>query len=188
MECRICHQPISFVRGHYPGHKRQATRAVHNNELPRVLSESNGEVVQPHPGAGRRLRQELEAQHSRNQPAAAAQPAEQETPAYADIRQENLAVAGGQRLAAELEQYTAVSPELTAGDIDAAWQRAEASGEETPGGHAATPDQDSVDEIGRAVGMELQDNQELHTHEELLAKRDRHRWELNRSSADGDSI
>ena len=54
------------------------------------------------------------------------------------------------------------------------------------GGHAPTPDQDIVDEIGRAAGIELQDNQELQTHEEILAKRDRHRWELDRRSADTD--
>lgn len=101
-----------------------------------------------------------------------------------DTTMENLAEAGGRRMQREQEEYNSVSPVLTGGDIDADWQEAEDSGEETPGGHVATPDQDNVDEIGRAVGMELQDNQELHTHAEILEKRDRHRWELDRRSAD----
>ncbi|HZS04208.1 MAG TPA: DUF6335 family protein [Blastocatellia bacterium] len=104
------------------------------------------------------------------------------------IIEENLAAIGARQMARELEQYHSVSPVLTAGDVDADWQEAEETGEETPGGHVATPDQDNVDQIARAVGMEFQDNQELRTHDEVLAKRDRHRWELNRSSTDGDSI
>jgi hypothetical protein len=94
----------------------------------------------------------------------------------------------------EFERYHAVSPELPAGDLSSERQEgekrqeAEDSGAETPGGHVAAPDQDNVDEIGRAVGMEFQDNQELRTHDEILSKRDRHRWELDRRSADGDSL
>jgi len=103
-------------------------------------------------------------------------------------REDNLAEIGRRLMEREYEKYHAVSPEQTAGDVDASWQEAEDSGAETPGGHVATPDQDNVDEIGRAVGMEFQDNQELRTHEEILARRDRRRWELNRGSADGDSL
>ncbi|HWQ32085.1 MAG TPA: DUF6335 family protein [Blastocatellia bacterium] len=101
---------------------------------------------------------------------------------------DQMADTGGRMLEEELEEYNSVSPELTAGDIDADWQGAEDSGSETPGGDVPTPDQDNVDELGRAVGLEFQDNQELQTHDEILARRDRHRWELNRSSADSDSI
>jgi hypothetical protein len=72
--------------------------------------------------------------------------------------------------------------------VDARWQEAEDSGAESPGGHVATPDQDNVDEIGRAVGMEFQDNQELRTPEEVLSRRDRRRWELDKRSADGESL
>jgi hypothetical protein len=101
---------------------------------------------------------------------------------------ERQANSGRERMAREFEQYTSVSPELTAGDIDARWMEAEDSGAESPGGHVATPDQDNVDELGRAVGMEFEDNQELRTHDEVLSKRDRHRWELDRRSIKGDSL
>ena len=88
----------------------------------------------------------------------------------------------------EFEKYHSVGQELTAGDVDARWQEAEDSGAETPGGHVTTPDQDSVDEIGRAVGMEFQDNQELCAPDEVLSRRDRRRWEMDKRSADGESL
>ena len=47
------------------------------------------------------------------------------------------------------------SPTLSAGDLDAKWDVGD-SGEETVGGSAPTPDQDNVDEIGEAVGLEFQ--------------------------------
>jgi|SRR5215470_1332381 len=104
------------------------------------------------------------------------------------VREDDLAEIGRRLIKREFDKYHSVSPEQTAGAVDASWQEAEDSGTETPGGHVATPDQDNVDEIGRAVGMEFQDNQELRTPEEILAKRDRRRWELNRGSANGDSL
>lgn len=64
---------------------------------------------------------------------------------------------------------------------------AEDSGAEAPGGHVAKPDQDSVDELGRAVGIEFQDNQELRTHDGILYGRDRRQCEPDRRSADGNS-
>jgi hypothetical protein len=75
MECRICNQRISFVKGSHPGRKRKSTRAVHESELSDALTQANGEVVTPHPGAQRKLRQELEWKHRREQQAQAeAQP------------------------------------------------------------------------------------------------------------------
>lgn len=106
------------------------------------------------------------------------------TPDRETVLKDNWAEEGRHMTERELKEYHSVSPVLSANDVDADWQEAEDSGEETVGGHVATPDQDIVDEIGRAVGMEFQDNQELHTHDEVMAKRDRHRWELDRRSAD----
>jgi hypothetical protein len=104
------------------------------------------------------------------------------------VTKDNLAETGRRLVEREFEKYHSVSPELTAGDVDARWQEAEDSGAETPGGHVATPDQDNVDEIGRAVGMEFQDNQELSAPWEILSRRDRRRWEMDRRSADGESL
>jgi erythromycin esterase-like protein len=101
---------------------------------------------------------------------------------------DDLAEMGRRLVERESEKYHSVGPEFTAGDVDARWQEAEDSGAETPGGHVATPDQDNVDEIGRAVGMEFQDNQELRTPEEILLRRDRRRWEMDKRSANGESL
>lgn len=103
-------------------------------------------------------------------------------------REEELTDIGRRFSAHELEMYHALGLELSAGDMDASWQEAEDSGAESPGGHVAIPDQDSVDEIGRAVGIEFQDNQELLAPEEVLSRRDRRRWELDKRSADGESL
>jgi len=46
--------------------------------------------------------------------------------------------------------FTATSPTLTGGDVDADWKRAAGVGEEAVGGSVATPDQDRVDDIGDA--------------------------------------
>jgi hypothetical protein len=101
---------------------------------------------------------------------------------------DDLAEMGRRLVERESEKYHSVGPEFTAGDVDARWQEAEDSGAETPGGHVTTPDQDNVDEIGRAVGMEFQDNQELCAPEEILSRRDRRRWEMDKRSADGESL
>ena len=50
---------------------------------------------------------------------------------------------------------------LTGGDVDADWEDAYAVGDEAPGGDNPTPDQDRVDDIGKALGVEYQDNEEL---------------------------
>ncbi|HXG59293.1 MAG TPA: DUF6335 family protein [Thermoanaerobaculia bacterium] len=76
-----------------------------------------------------------------------------------------------------------VTPELSAGDLDARWDQAEASGEETVGGSVPTPDQDMVDEIGRAAGVTYQEGEPLRVGEKE-EERDRHRWELDPASAE----
>jgi hypothetical protein len=102
------------------------------------------------------------------------------------LRMDNLAEIGAHRTAQELEQHKSTGPELTGGDLDADWQGAEAVGDEAVGGHAPTPDQNVVDEIGRAVGIDEIDGKELHTSEEVVAQRDHDRWELDPRSADSE--
>lgn len=82
-----------------------------------------------------------------------------------------------------LRNHTSTGPAMTAGDVDADWEDAESVGEEAPGGDNPTPDQDVVEEIGRAVGIEYDDDEELQGGNEV-AERDRHRWELDPASKD----
>jgi hypothetical protein len=51
-------------------------------------------------------------------------------------------------------------------------------GEETPGGTTPTPDQNDVDEIGRAYGLQEEDTGALRSAAEVLSRRDRWRSEL----------
>ncbi len=72
---------------------------------------------------------------------------------------------------------------MTGGDVDADWESAYSVGDEAPGGDNPTPDQDIVDDIGRAVGVQYNDNEELKGEKKLL-ERDKHRWELDPASSD----
>jgi hypothetical protein len=80
-------------------------------------------------------------------------------------------------------EHTETSPAMTGGDVDADWEDAYAVGDEAPGGDNPTPDQDRVDDIGRALGIEYQDNEELKAADKIT-QRDKHRWELDPASAE----
>jgi hypothetical protein len=83
----------------------------------------------------------------------------------------------------KLAKSTTGGAAITAGDVDADWESAESVGDEAPGGDNPTPDQDVVDDIGRALGVEYEDDEELQGGAEI-SDRDRHRWELDPSSKD----
>lgn len=90
---------------------------------------------------------------------------------------------GRAALKERLAAHTETNPAITAGDVDADWEQAYSSGEEAPGGDNPTPDQDVVEEIGKALGVEYQDAEELKAAEKI-AQRDRHRWELDPASSE----
>ena len=92
----------------------------------------------------------------------------------------------GEDLLRELGADPDVSAVLCGGDVDADWQRAAASGEEAVGGTVPTPDQDVVDEIGHALGVEQASDAPVFTSEEILRARRRHYWHLERAAADED--
>jgi hypothetical protein len=90
---------------------------------------------------------------------------------------------GRSELRDSLAQHTETGPALTGGDVDANWEDAYAVGDEAPGGDNPTPDQDRVDDIGKALGVQYEDNEELKGADKLI-ERDRHRWELDPASSD----
>jgi hypothetical protein len=90
---------------------------------------------------------------------------------------------GGRSLRQRKRQYTHTSPEITGGDVDADWQTEDTVGDEAVGGTAPTPDQNVTDELGAAVGLEMNDKAFLHT-QDILEQRDDSRWELDPKSAD----
>jgi len=70
---------------------------------------------------------------------------------------------------------------LAGGDVDAAGDGD--VGEETVGGSTPTPDQDVVDDLGRAVGVTYADSEPLRP-EEKERQRDEERWEVDPASSE----
>lgn len=90
---------------------------------------------------------------------------------------------GGRTMRDRGRQYNEASAVLTGGDIDANYEQANAVGDESVGGTVSTPDMDIVDELGAAVGLEMDDRAFLRTNE-ILEERDSRRWELDPKSSD----
>jgi hypothetical protein len=90
---------------------------------------------------------------------------------------------GRQKLQDSRADHNETSPVLTGGDVDADWEDAYAAGDEAPGGDNPTPDQDRVDDIGKALGVVYEDNEELKASDKIT-ERDKHRWELDPASSE----
>ena len=98
-------------------------------------------------------------------------------------RRASSAKSGRAEMRDKLSKNNSGGAAITAGDVDADWQSAESVGDEAPGGDNPTPDQDRVDDIGRALGVEYADDEELQGGAEI-ADRDLNRWELDPASKD----
>ena len=90
---------------------------------------------------------------------------------------------GRRELDERIHDHTETSPALTGGDVDADWAGAYATGDEAPGGDNPTPDQGIVDDIGKALGVLYEDDEELKGAEKI-SDRDKKRWELDPKSAE----
>ena len=80
-------------------------------------------------------------------------------------------------------EHAGMSDDITGGDVDVDVEDAYFTGDEAPGGDNPTPDQDVVDDIGKALGVEYQDNEELRASDKVT-ERDKHRWELDPASSE----
>jgi hypothetical protein len=98
-------------------------------------------------------------------------------------RSASAARSGRRELSEKFQNHTETSPAITGGDIDADWESAYTVGDEAPGGDNPTPDQDIVDDIGKALGVQYEDNEELKG-EKKISDRDKKRWELDPASAE----
>jgi hypothetical protein len=105
-------------------------------------------------------------------------------PSSLDMDRRGSAARTGRAEMAEARQdHATMTPAITGGDVDANLEAAYFSGDEAPGGDNPTPDQDVVDEIGKALGVEYQDNEELNPGDKV-GERDKHRWELDPASSE----
>ena len=90
---------------------------------------------------------------------------------------------GRAEMAQTRANQASLTPDISAGDVDVNVEDAYFVGDESPGGDNSTPDQDVVDEIGKALGVEYQDAEELRGSEKV-SDRDKHRWELDPASSE----
>ena len=90
---------------------------------------------------------------------------------------------GSAKLAERLRENPGLSPVLSGGDIDAGWDMAESSGDDSVAGSMPTPDQNDTGDIGKAIGITYEDNEPLKVGEKERS-RDLHRWELDPASSD----
>ena len=105
-------------------------------------------------------------------------------PSSLHMERHGSAVRTGRAEMAEATANTAnLTPDINAGDVDVNVEDAYFVGDESPGGDNPTPDQEVVDEIGKALGVEYQDAEELRGSDKV-ADRDKHRWELDPASSE----
>lgn len=102
-----------------------------------------------------------------------------ETESYPDL---STSIPTSDQLMGKIDHIEHDRSGLKGGDPDVSLQGIEA-GTETPGGSEPTPDQDLVDEIGKAVGVTYQDDEPLKFGEKVAAHDDA-RWELNPASSE----
>lgn len=93
---------------------------------------------------------------------------------------------GSNELLSRLRDHHSKKPSLSGGDLDASWEDSDVSGEQSVGGTNPTPDQDVVEELGEAFGIDYAYDEPLDTYGKLR-ERDRNRWELDPASADEDA-
>jgi hypothetical protein len=101
-----------------------------------------------------------------------------------DIEPPNVDIsASSANLAHRLENDSLADPVISAGDVDAQWEGAQFSGDESAVSSMSTPGQSGVEEIGQAMGVTYQDNEELKFGEKERS-RDKKRWDLDPASSD----
>ncbi|MGI0494913.1 DUF6335 family protein [Alkalinema pantanalense CENA528] len=87
------------------------------------------------------------------------------------------------RVLQQLQNHSSTGASTTGGDFNIDQSLAQVSGEEAVGGTAPTPEQNVVEDLAVAVGIEIPDREWLHT-TEMLENRDSHRWELDPKSSE----
>jgi hypothetical protein len=98
------------------------------------------------------------------------------------VRHGSAASTGRAEIAENIREHHGMN-DVTGGDPDVNIEDAYFAGEEAPGGDNPTPDQDIVEDIGKALGVTYNDSEELKGSDKVV-ERDKHRWELDPASAE----
>ena len=91
--------------------------------------------------------------------------------------------ASAAKLAHRLKDDSLADLKVTGGDLDAQWEGAQFSGDESAVSSMSSPENNVVEDIGAAMGVTYQDAEELKVGEKERS-RDKKRWELDPASSD----
>ena len=91
--------------------------------------------------------------------------------------------AGAAKLNRRLQDDGLADTRITGGDVDAQFESAQFSGDESAVSSMTTPEQNQVDDTGQAMGVTYQDDEELKFGEKERG-RDIKRWELDPASSE----
>jgi hypothetical protein len=98
-------------------------------------------------------------------------------------RRGSAARSGRAEMDQDRQNTASMGQDITGGDIDVDVEDAYFTGDEAPGGDNTSPDVDVVDDIGRALGVQYEDNEELKSSDKI-SERDKHRWEWDPASSE----
>lgn len=98
-------------------------------------------------------------------------------------RKASAARSGRAEMADSVEKHRGMPQDIGGGDVDVDVEDAYFTGDEAPGGDNPTPDQDVVDDIGKALGVQYDDAEELKSADKIT-ERDKHRWEMDPASSE----
>lgn len=91
--------------------------------------------------------------------------------------------AGSAKLAHRLQNDSLADPDITGGEVDAQWEGAQFSGDESAVSSMSIPGTGQVDDVGKAMGVTYSDVEELKFGDKERS-RDIKRWELDPASSD----
>ena len=91
--------------------------------------------------------------------------------------------AGSRKLAERLRNDPLADLQVTGGDVDAQFESAQFSGDESAISSMPTPENNQVDDIGNSIGINYADDEELKAGDKER-QRDQHRWELDPASSE----
>ncbi|HEY2149805.1 MAG TPA: DUF6335 family protein [Vicinamibacterales bacterium] len=98
-------------------------------------------------------------------------------------RKGSAARSGRAEMAQNARDHRGMSSDITGGDVDVDVEDAYFTGDEAPGGDNPSPDLEVVDDIGKALGVQYDDAEELKSGDKLV-ERDKHRWEMDPASSE----
>jgi hypothetical protein len=105
-------------------------------------------------------------------------------PSSLDMNRHGSAARSGRaEMAQSAREHRGMSPDITGGDVDVDVEDAYFTGDEAPGGDNPSPDLEVVDDIGKALGVRYEDDEELKGADKV-EERDKHRWEMDPASSE----